>query len=202
VSRGMNETRALARFVAQTKFTDLPRSLVDNLKLTVLDTIGAAFVGSLQPWARRIVTVTQGLGGALEASVVGQSWRTDVARAAFANGVLIGAFECEPLTGSHASGTVLPAALAVCERERLRGAAGLTALADGDRRVAAAGAVRVRARAARRVGVSHRAGRRLRGLRAHRAHGRGAGDGTRLSPPRHAGAVRRGGRRRRAVRRT
>jgi 2-methylcitrate dehydratase PrpD len=127
----MNETRALARFVAQTKFTDLPRSLVDNLKITVLDTIGAAFVGSLQPWARRIVTVTQGLGGALEASVVGQSWRTDVARAAFANGVLIGAFECEPLTGSHASGTVLPAALAVCERERLDGSAFLTALAVG-----------------------------------------------------------------------
>src|SRR5499425_717925 len=127
----MNETRALARFAAQTKFTDLPRSLVDNLKITVLDTIGAAFVGSLQPWARRILTVAQGLGGTPEALVVGQSWRTDVARAAFANGVLIGAFECEPLTGSHASGTVLPAALAVCERERLSGAAFLAALAVG-----------------------------------------------------------------------
>ena len=127
----MHETRALARFVAQTKFTDLPRSLVDNLKITVLDTIGAAFVGSLQPWARRIVSVAQSLGGTPEALVVGQSWRTDVARAAFANGVLIGAFECEPLTGSHASGTVLPAALAVCERERLDGSAFLTALAVG-----------------------------------------------------------------------
>jgi 2-methylcitrate dehydratase PrpD len=127
----VNETRALARFAAQTKFSDLPHSLVDNLKITVLDTIGAAFVGSLQPWARRILTVAQGLGGTPEALVVGQSWRTDVARAAFANGVLIGAFECEPLTGSHASGTVLPAVLAVCERERLDGSALLTALAVG-----------------------------------------------------------------------
>jgi 2-methylcitrate dehydratase PrpD len=127
----MNETRALARFAAQIRFSDLPRSLVDNLKITVLDTIGAAFVGSLQPWARRILTVARGLGGTPEALVVGQSWRTDVARAAFANGVLIGAFECEPLTGSHASGTVLPAALAVCERERLDGSAFLTALAVG-----------------------------------------------------------------------
>jgi 2-methylcitrate dehydratase PrpD len=127
----VNETRVLARFAARTKFSDLPRSLVDNLKITVLDTIGAAFVGSLQPWARRILTVAQGLGGTPEALVVGQSWRTDVARAAFANGVLIGAFECEPLTGSHASGTVLPAALAVCERDRLDGSALLTALAVG-----------------------------------------------------------------------
>jgi 2-methylcitrate dehydratase PrpD len=44
---------------------------------------------------------------------------------------LIGAFECEPLTGSHASGTVLPAALAMCQRQRLDGKAFLTALALG-----------------------------------------------------------------------
>ena len=55
----MNETRTLARFVAQTNFGDLPRGLVDNLKLTVLDTFAAGFVGSLQPWARRIVAVVR-----------------------------------------------------------------------------------------------------------------------------------------------
>jgi len=117
--------------VAQTKFTDLPRRLVDNLKITVLDTFGAAFVGSVQPWAQRILAVVQALGGTPEATVINQSWRTDVSRAALANGVLIGAFECEPLTGSHASGTVLPAALAVCQREHFDGAAFLTALALG-----------------------------------------------------------------------
>jgi 2-methylcitrate dehydratase PrpD len=51
----MNETRALARFVAQTRFTDLPRGLVDNCKITVLDALGAGFVGAVQPWAQRIV---------------------------------------------------------------------------------------------------------------------------------------------------
>jgi len=117
--------------VAQTKFTDLPRRLVDNCKITVLDTIGAGFVGSVQPWAQRILAVVQALGGTPEASVINQGWRTDVSRAALANGVLIGAFECEPLTGSHASGTVLPAALAVCQREHFDGAAFLIALALG-----------------------------------------------------------------------
>src|SRR5262245_19169307 len=114
----MNETRALVRFVAQTRFEDLPRSLVDSCKLTLLDTLAAAFVGARQPWARRILAVAHALGGSPEASVIHQDWRADVSRAAFANGVLIGAFECEPLTGSHACGTVLPAALAVCQRER------------------------------------------------------------------------------------
>jgi 2-methylcitrate dehydratase PrpD len=127
----VNETRTLARFVAQTRFADLPRSLVDNCKLTVLDTFAAGFVGAVQPWAQRIVAVVRALGGPPEASVIHQDWGTDVSRAALANGVLIGAFECEPLTGSHASGTVLPAALAVCQREHLDGATFLTALALG-----------------------------------------------------------------------
>src|SRR5258705_9915962 len=113
----MNDTRTLARFVAETTFADLPRRLVENLKITVLDTFGAALVGTRLPWARRIVAMVRDLGGAPQASVIHHGWRTDVARAALANGVLIGAFECEPLTGSHASGTVLPAALAVCHPE-------------------------------------------------------------------------------------
>src|SRR5256712_7553946 len=127
----MNETRTLARFVRETRFADLPRGLVDNCKVTVLDALGAGFVGAVQPWAQRIVAVIRALGGNPEASVIHEDWRTDVARAALANGVLIGAFECEPLTGSHASGTVLPAALAVSQRERLPRAAVLPPPAGG-----------------------------------------------------------------------
>jgi 2-methylcitrate dehydratase PrpD len=127
----MNETRALARFAAETGFADLPRTLVDNCKIAVLDALAAGFVGAVQPWAQRIVAVVRDLGGAREASVIHHGWSTDVSRAALANGVLIGAFECEPLTGSHASGTVLPAALAVAERERVDGRAFLAALVVG-----------------------------------------------------------------------
>src|SRR5499433_3789920 len=129
--KSMNETRALAGFVAETQFADLPGGLVENCKIAVLDALGAGFVGTRQPWAQRIVAVVHDLGGSPAAAVIGHDWRTDVARAAFVNGVLIGAFECEPLTGSHASGTVLPAALSVCERERYDGTRFLTALALG-----------------------------------------------------------------------
>src|SRR5215470_15714096 len=127
----MNETRALAGFVAESQFADLPGGLVENCKIAVLDALGAGFVGTRQPWAQRIVAVVHDLGGSPAAAVIGHDWRTDVARAALVNGVLIGAFECEPLTGSHASGTVLPAALAVAERKRASGSAFVTALAVG-----------------------------------------------------------------------
>src|SRR5262245_35303092 len=127
----MHETRTLAQFVAATQFADLPPSLIEDLKIIVLDTLSASCIGTVQPWARMVVEMVRELGGTPEASVINQPWRTDISRAALANGALIGAFECEPLTGSHASGTVLPAALAVCEREHLDGRAFLTALILG-----------------------------------------------------------------------
>lgn len=127
----MHETRTLAAFVVHTQFADLPSSVIEEAKIAVLDTLGAACVGSVQPWARMVVELVRELGGTPEASVMNQPWQTDVARAALANGALIGAFECEPLTGSHAYGTVLPAALAVCEREHYDGQMLLTALVLG-----------------------------------------------------------------------
>jgi len=127
----MHETGTLAQFVAQTQFTDVPASLVDDCRIMVLDTFGAGFVGAMQPWAQRAVDMVHSLGSGSEASVIYQPWCTDISRAALANGFLIGAFESEPLTGSHASGTVLPAALAVCQREHFNGREFLTALAVG-----------------------------------------------------------------------
>ena len=127
----MDETRILAQFVAQIQFADLPPGLIDECKIAVLDAFGAGFVGAAQPWAQRVVALVRELGGTPEASVMHQAWQTDMSRAALANGALIGAFECEPLTGSHACGTVLPAALAVCQREHGNGQAFLTALAVG-----------------------------------------------------------------------
>ncbi|MCC7484661.1 MAG: MmgE/PrpD family protein [Burkholderiales bacterium] len=127
----MRETQALAKFVADTGYADLPPSMIAEFRVAVLDAFAAAFVGSAMPWARQVVEMVRELGGTREVSVANQPWRTDISRAAFANGSLIGAFECEPLTGSHAAGTVLPAALAVSEREHRDGKSFLLALAVG-----------------------------------------------------------------------
>jgi 2-methylcitrate dehydratase PrpD len=127
----MQETQTLAKFVADTSYADLPSSLVGECKIATLDALAAAFVGSSMPWAQRVVEMVRELGGAPEVSVVNQPWKTDVSRAALANGAMIGAFECEPLTGSHACGTVLPAALAVSQREHRDGKAFLLSLAVG-----------------------------------------------------------------------
>jgi 2-methylcitrate dehydratase PrpD len=127
----MYETQTLAQFITDTTFSDLPSGLVDECKIAVLDTFAAAYIGTAQPWAQQLLNMVHTLGGSPEATVIHQAWQTDVSRAALANGALIGAFECEPLTGSHACGTVLPAALAISQRDHLGGPSFLTALAVG-----------------------------------------------------------------------
>jgi 2-methylcitrate dehydratase PrpD len=127
----MDETKTMAKFVKDTSFEDLPPPLIDEFRIFVLDTIGAAFVGSMQPWTRTLVDVTCRLGGKEQATAINQTWKTDVSRAALVNGTMIGSFECEPLTGTHASGTVLPAVLAVCESEHKGGKEFLTSLIVG-----------------------------------------------------------------------
>lgn len=127
----MQATQTLATFVADTRYADLPPSLIAECKIATLDVFAAAFVGSSMPWAQQVVEMVHELGGAPEVSVVNQPWKTDVSRAALANGAMIGAFECEPLTGSHAAGTVLPAALAISQREHRDGKAFLLSIAVG-----------------------------------------------------------------------
>ena len=127
----MNETKQLAQFVHQTRYADIPSAIIDEFKIFVLDTIAAGFIGSMQPWTRKLTGMVQSLGGNPEASVFHQDWKIDVSRAALINGTAIGSFECEPLTGTHASGTVLPALLALCERDHLAAKPFLTGLVLG-----------------------------------------------------------------------
>ena len=128
----MNETRELSHFVAETTFDDLPAYLIDKMKIYALDNIASGFVGSVQPWSLIVVETTKSLGGHSEASMFGQSWKTDVSRAALVNGAMIGAFEVEHVGHSaHPGGTVFPAVMALAERNQLSGKAFLLAMTLG-----------------------------------------------------------------------
>ena len=72
--------------------------LTSSFKIFVLDTFAAALIGSPLPWAKTVLELVHELGGSREATVINQSWKTDISRAALANGTMIGSFECQPLT--------------------------------------------------------------------------------------------------------
>lgn len=126
-------TRALAEFLADTTYDDLPSAVIDDAKRAALDWLGSALAGALEPPARIAQRVALALGASSEATML-SAGRASAAAAALANGVATHILELDDVhKGStlHAAAPVIPAALAVAERERSSGRAFLRAVALG-----------------------------------------------------------------------
>lgn len=123
----------LANLAAQTRFDELPEPIIDHAQRAVLDWLGSALAGALEPPARMIQQLVASLGQANEATVFG-SGRAAAANAALANGVATHILELDDVhKGStlHAAAPIIPAALAVAEREHASGQAFLLAVVLG-----------------------------------------------------------------------
>src|SRR5579883_1125918 len=125
------ETRALAEFLATT--TSLPDAALEHTRRAVLDWLGSALAGSIEPPARMAQRVAASFGASDEATIFSAP-RSSAPAAAFANGVASHILEYDDVhKGStlHAAAPVIPAALAVAEREHANGGAFLLAVALG-----------------------------------------------------------------------
>jgi 2-methylcitrate dehydratase PrpD len=121
-------TRTLAEFLASARFEDVP---VADTRRAVLDWLGSALAGSLEPPARMIQRIC--LGASNEATVFSAT-RASAAAAALQNGVASHILEFDDVhKGStlHAAAPIIPAALAVAEREHSSGRDFLLAVAVG-----------------------------------------------------------------------
>src|SRR5262245_36005805 len=112
-------TRALAEFLTDTGYGDLPPSVVDECYRATLDWLRSALAGAIEPPARIAQQVARSLGLADEATVLGAG-RSSAAAAALANGVASHILELDDVHKAstlHAAAPVISAALAVAERE-------------------------------------------------------------------------------------
>jgi len=127
-------TRALAEFLAGLTFADLPAGVVDAAKMFILDLLGCA-LGAMKTEEVRIASeVVCALGGTGECSVIGQSWRSSAPNAAYFNSVASHVIELDDThrdSITHVGSAVIPAALAVAEREKASGATFITAVVAG-----------------------------------------------------------------------
>jgi 2-methylcitrate dehydratase PrpD len=124
-------SRLLARFVVNTQFDELPTAIVEAWKTIVLDSIAIGLVGSQDRLARAMGDVARRLGGVAECTVINSTHRTDAARAAWLNGTMIGTPQSDSPSHAHAASNVVPAIMAVAERDHLDGKAFLAALILG-----------------------------------------------------------------------
>ena len=126
--------RTLSGYIASVPGRELPPAVAERAKHHLLDTISAMVSGSRLLPGRRAIDYVSALGGAREASVLGTSLVIHAPNAALANGMLAHADETDDayyIALVHPGCSVVPAALAMAERQRSDGTALLRAIVLG-----------------------------------------------------------------------
>lgn len=124
---------ALAGFASGIRYEDLPANVVRETRRMLLDSIGVAFAAQSIDKGRICTEVSQRLGGAPEATILGARGKVSASNAALANGELINALDYDALfiPGGHIAPYVVPAILAMAEARDDSGKDLLVALAVG-----------------------------------------------------------------------
>jgi 2-methylcitrate dehydratase PrpD len=113
-------TGRLARYMVAARDRQLPASVTRDAKHRILDTIGAMISGAVLKPGVLAIRYVRAQGGTAESSVLTTDIRTTAVNAALANGMFAHADETddfEPVTKAHPGSAVVPAALAMAERE-------------------------------------------------------------------------------------
>jgi 2-methylcitrate dehydratase PrpD len=125
---------SLGKFVVETSFNDLQKEIIEHIKYCILDWLGVAFAGSSEPSSKIIVQYIKELGGKKESTIIEEDFKTSSINAALANGIIGHSAELDDIYEEaiiHPGAPVIPAALAVAEREKSSGKDLITGVALG-----------------------------------------------------------------------
>ena len=126
--------RELSAYITSAPRKPLPPDVIEKTKHHILDTIAAMISGSRLGPGKKAIGYVQTLGGVKEAGVAGSKIVTTAVNAALANGMLAHADETDDShapSQTHPGCGIVPAALAMAERERRNGSALVRAVALG-----------------------------------------------------------------------
>ncbi len=127
-------SQQLASHAAATPFAAMPEAVLDTAKLYMLDTLAVAWAGSDAPGCREAHAMLVDEGGRQDGTAWAYGGRLPAPAAAFINGMSSSALDFDSLGRDapvHVNIAVLPAALAVAEREHASGRDFLAALVLG-----------------------------------------------------------------------
>ncbi len=127
-------TAQLAAYMVQARSQALPPEVVRQTRFRILDTLAAMISGSRLKAGEMAIRYTRAQGGVNEATVVATDIRTSAVNAALANAMFAHADETDdfdPSTKAHPGSHVVPAALAMAERNGNSGQELIAAVALG-----------------------------------------------------------------------
>ncbi len=120
-------TEDLSRFIAETKYADIPKEAIGIAKKAVLDFLGVAIAGSNEPAAGILSRHVKEMGAVGKARVFGGKYRTSPELAAWVNGAAGHALDFDDTDSvaagfnMHPSVPILPAVFALGEEFDLSG---------------------------------------------------------------------------------
>jgi 2-methylcitrate dehydratase PrpD len=129
-----NATRDLARFGSALHYENLPREVVERIKLCVLDSIGCVLFGATLPWTRKVAQLALAEGAQPAASLWGTGRKTSVSLAALVNGTAGHAFELDDIHKEsiiHMGSLATPVAFAIAEERGATSRDVITAMTAG-----------------------------------------------------------------------
>jgi 2-methylcitrate dehydratase PrpD len=124
----------LSEYIAKARRMELPDNVSIRARHHILDAIAAMVSGSVLPPGRLAIRYIQGQAGTQEARVIGSQLLTTAVNAALANGVMAHSDETDDShapSSTHPGCAIVPAALAMAERETTDGKALLRAVVAG-----------------------------------------------------------------------
>jgi 2-methylcitrate dehydratase PrpD len=126
----MGATEAVAKFVAETDYEDMPEAAIANAKMAILDCVGTALAGSAEPVGKLMSEYVRDMACSPAAGVIGGGFKTAASLAALANGTMGHALDYDDCIGGggiHPSVPLLPAVLALGEQYGISGREALLA---------------------------------------------------------------------------
>lgn len=125
---------SLAEYVSKALSRPLPPEIEEKTKFHILDTLAAMVTGSRLKPGEAAINFIRGQGGTQEAAVIGSSIVTTAINAAMTNGMLAHSDETDDSHApslTHPGCAIVPAGLAVAERQGATGQALIRAVAVG-----------------------------------------------------------------------
>lgn len=128
-------SQAVAEWVAGLQFEDLPKTTVAAAKTRLWDTIAVTWAGSDAEGISPMRNLLVAQGGSADATALGYGDKLPAGSAALLNSAMGAALDFDGLheaSGVHTDIVVLPAALALAEKQNASGKSFLTALCAGE----------------------------------------------------------------------
>ncbi|MBI4639572.1 MAG: MmgE/PrpD family protein, partial [Candidatus Tectomicrobia bacterium] len=127
-------SQVIAEYVVNMQYEDLPAKVVEMSKICFLDWLGSVYAGARAIPTKILLDVVKEMGGKAEATVIPDGSKSSSLLASLVNGASSHVVEMDDLHKTsifHPGAPIIPAALAIAEREGVCGRDLITAIVLG-----------------------------------------------------------------------